>query len=69
MPTALSSSHKDDIALTCIHVVVLEDEELVDAILLERSNFDDCTDGADQAAIKHEVLLAADLQIAWKLCG
>lgn len=68
MSAAFSASHKDDIALARIHVVILENEELIDAILLKRSNLDDCADGADQAAVKHEVLLAADLQKRQAVC-
>lgn len=67
MPAALASGHKDDIALARVHIIILQDEEFVDPVLLERGDLDDCADGADKAAIKHEVLLAADLQIARKL--
>lgn len=68
MPAALSSGDKDDIALARIHIIVLEDEELVDAVLLQCGDLDDGADGADQAAVKHEVLFTADLQMRQKLC-
>lgn len=61
MAPAFASGHKDDVALARIHIIVLQDEELIDAVFLESCDPDDCADGPDQTAIKHEVLLAADL--------
>lgn len=47
MAAALASGDKDDIALARVDIVVLQNEELVDAVLLERRDLDDDSDWPD----------------------
>jgi hypothetical protein len=47
MTTALAPSDKNDIPLARVDVFVLQDEELVDAILLEGGDLDYYADRAD----------------------
>lgn len=61
MLAAFASSDKDDVALAGIDIIVLENEELVDAILLKGSDFYDSTNRPHETAIKHNVLLATNL--------
>lgn len=46
MPTRLAPRDEDNIALARVDIVVLEDEELVHAILLEGRDLDDGADGS-----------------------
>lgn len=57
----LSPGDKDDVVLARVDIVVLENEELVDTVLLESGDLDDAADGADEAAVQDEVLLASHL--------
>lgn len=63
MPARVSTGYEDDVSLTGIEIFVFEDEELVHAILLERSYFDDVSDWSNKAAIEYQVLLAANLSL------
>lgn len=62
MTASFSSRNEDDVPLTRIDIVILEDEELVDAKLLQRGNLDDGAYGAHETAVEDNVLLAADLE-------
>lgn len=62
MSATLAARDEDNVALARVGIVVLEDEELVDAVLLESRDLDDGADGPYEAAIKDDVLLATDLQ-------
>lgn len=46
VPGAFATSYEDNIALAGVRIVVLEEEELVDAVFLEGSDFDYSTNGA-----------------------
>ena len=61
MEGALAPRHEDDIALARIGVIVLEKEELVDAVLLQGRDLDDVADRAGQTALDDQVLLAPNL--------
>lgn len=61
--TAFAPRDEDDITLARIDVVVFEDEELVDSVLLEYSDLDNDANGTDQASIKDDVFLTADLRL------
>lgn len=61
MAAALAAGQKDDIALTGVGVGVFEEEKLVDAVVLQRGDLDDGSDGAGEALFEDEVLLATDL--------
>jgi hypothetical protein len=52
MATAFAAGNEDDVSLGRVRILVLENEKLVYAILLESGNFDDTTDWPDEAAIK-----------------
>lgn len=61
MAAAFAPRDEDDITLARIDVVVFEDEELVDSVLLEDGDLDNDANGTDQASIKDDIFLAADL--------
>lgn len=61
MLPSLTPGDKDDASLARIDVVILQDEELVHAVLLQRCNFDNCSYRADKTAIEYQVLLPAYL--------
>lgn len=61
MPGTLPAGDEDDIALRGADIVALEEEELVDAVVLEGRDLDDGADGASEALLDDEVLLALDL--------
>lgn|SRR5687768_3624327 len=61
MAPTFASGDEDDVALAGIDVVILQDEELLDTILLQCCNFDNCAYGTHEAAIQHYILLAANL--------
>jgi hypothetical protein len=56
-----SSDHEDDVPLAGVNVVVLEEEWLVNAILLESAEFDDEANSASQRLLNDQVLLATNL--------
>lgn len=56
-----SSDEKDDIALRRVDIVVLEEEGLVYAIFLQRGELDKQVQRASECFLKHEILLASDL--------
>ena len=64
MTAAFAPCDEDDIPLSRIDIVVVQIEDLVYAILPQRRDVDDRTDGAHQAAIQDDVLLATDLRTA-----
>lgn len=61
MAGTLPAGDEYDIALRGADVVALEEEELVDAVVLEGRDLDDGADGAGEALLDDEVLLALDL--------
>lgn len=61
VPSTLPPSNEDDIALYCAHIVALQEEELVDAVVLESRDLDDGSNRAGEALLDDEVLLALDL--------
>lgn len=61
MAGTLSASNEDNIALCGADVVALQEEELIDAIVLKSRDLDDSSDGAGEALLNYEVLLALDL--------
>lgn len=63
MAAAFAPRDEDDITLARIDVVVFEDEELVDSVLLEDGDLDNDANGTDQASIKDDIFLAADLRL------
>lgn len=65
MAAAFPSRDEDDVALACIGILILENEELVDSVLLEGSDLDYYADWPDQAPIEDDILLAADL--SWRM--
>jgi hypothetical protein len=62
MLAALAAGNEDDITLRGIDVVVVEDEELVDAVFLECAGLDDGAYGPEETAVEDDILLAADLR-------
>ena len=62
MTAAFAPCDEDDIPLSRIDIVVVQIEDLVYAILSQRRDVDDRTDGANQAAIQDDILLATDLR-------
>lgn len=59
--SSLAPGDEDHTSLARIDIVVLQDEELIHAILLQRCNLDNGSYGADEAAIEYQVLLPAYL--------
>lgn len=57
----LASNEEDNVPLAGVDIVVLEEEELVDAVFLESAELDEQSNGAGQRALDDEVLLASDL--------
>jgi hypothetical protein len=62
MSTAFAPGDEYNIALARIYILVFENEELVYTVLLQGSDLDDSANGPNQAAIKDDVLFAADLR-------
>lgn len=62
MLAALAAGDEDDIMLRGIDVVVVEDEELVDAVFLEGAGLDDGAYGPEQTAVEDDILFAANLR-------
>lgn len=62
MSGTLATSNEDDVALGGADIVALEEEELVDAVVLECRDLDNGADGASEALLDDEVLLALDLK-------
>lgn len=61
MSSALPPCDEDEISLTRISVVILQNEELVHSVLLQLRDLDDRADRPYQAAIEDNILLAANL--------
>lgn len=61
MPSTLPTSYEYDISLVCSDIITLQKEEFVDTIILQSCNLDDRSNGAGEALLDHEVLLALDL--------
>jgi len=61
MACAFAPSDENDVALACIGIILLEEEELVDAVVLKGCDLDDESDGTGEALFNDEVLLAPDL--------
>lgn len=59
---AFASCHEHHIALTCIGIVVFDEEELVHAVILERRDLDHGANGASETSFDDEVLFTADLE-------
>ena len=60
LPT-LTPSNEDDIPLTDVRIAILQEENLVDAIILERREFDKYAYRASQAFLQNQVLLPTNL--------
>lgn len=67
MSGTLSAGNEDDIALSGADIVALQEEELIDAVVLEGCDLDDSPNRAGEALLDDEVLLALDLsrQTRW----
>jgi hypothetical protein len=63
MSGTFAPRHEYDIALAGVGIVVLQKEELVDAVLLQRRDLDDDADRTGQALLDDQVLLPADLWV------
>jgi hypothetical protein len=61
MATTLAARNEDDVALACIGVVVLQNEELVHPIFLKSCNLDYSPDWANKTLVEDNVLLSTDL--------
>ena len=61
MAGAFAPRHENHIALAGVGIVVFDEEELVDAVILERRDLDHGTDGAGETSFDNEVLLTANL--------
>ncbi|CAF3466252.1 unnamed protein product [Fusarium graminearum] len=61
MATALAPRNEDDIALACIGVVILQNEELIHSIFLKSCDFDYSSDWTDKTLIEDDIFLSADL--------
>lgn len=61
VPSTFPTSDEDDISLGSSDVIALQKEEFVDTIILQRCNLDDGSNGAGEALLDYEVLLALDL--------
>lgn len=62
MAGALAACHEYDIALARIGIVVLQEEELIDTIFLQRRYLDHDANWARQASLDDEILLSANLR-------
>jgi hypothetical protein len=61
MAATLATRNEDDIALACICVVILQNEELIHSIFLKSCNLDYSPDWTDKTLIKDNILLSANL--------
>lgn len=61
MAATFPSRNEDDVALARIDILILEDEEFIDSILLERRNLNYYANWADEASIEDDILLATNL--------
>lgn len=59
--STFASRDEDDISLASIRVLILEEEEVIDAIIPQRRGFDYQTNRACEALFNNKVLLSADL--------
>lgn len=57
----LATDEEHHIALAGVDVVVLEKEDLVDAVLLQRTELDEKTNRSGQRLLNDQVLLASNL--------
>jgi len=53
---------EDNVPLAGIDIVVLEEEQLIDSIFLERAELDKESDDASKGPLDDQVLLASDLR-------
>ena len=58
----LAANKEHDIPLAGIDVVVLQEEDLVYAIFLKRTELDEKTNSSSQSLFNDQVLLASDLK-------
>jgi len=58
----LPPDEEDNVPLAGIDIVILQEEQLVDPIFLERAEFDKEADDASKGALDDQVLLASDLK-------
>lgn len=61
MAGRLAAGNEDDITLARVAVLVLEKEEIVDAVVAQRRGLDDDAERAGEALLDHKVLLPTDL--------
>jgi hypothetical protein len=61
MTTTFAAGDEDNIALACVGVVILQNEELVHAIFLKSCNLDYSSDWSDKTLIEDNVLLPTNL--------
>lgn len=61
MLAGFAASDEDDVALTGVDILVLQDEEFVHAILFKCSDFHNVSNRPNQASIEDKVLLAVYL--------
>lgn len=55
------AGNEDDVPLGGRDIAAFQKEELIDAVVLQGLDFDDCSNGAGEALLDDEVLLALDL--------
>lgn len=61
MPTTFPSCDENDVALTRIDIVVLQYEQLVNPIFLQRVDLDDGSNWTNETFVKDEVFFPANL--------
>ena len=63
----LAARNENDIALARVGILVLEKEEVVDAVVAQSGRLDDDAERAGEVLLNDEVLLAADLRCRGRL--
>lgn len=61
MSGTLPAGDEDDIALSGADVIALQEKKLINTVVLQSRDLDDSPNGAGEALLDDEVLLALDL--------
>ena len=65
----LASDEENDVSLAGIDIVVLQKEDFVNTIFLERTEFDKEADGAGERSFDYQVFLASHLFACQRFCS
>lgn len=67
MSAGLAAGDEDHVPLARVGILLLQKEELVDAVLSEGRNLDDCANWSGEALFEDKVFPSADLGNSWSI--